>query len=556
MSAIQSAPIGDLLAGYRIQGLIGRGGMSEVYRAEHVTLERAVALKVLDPKLAHSDGFRERFLRESRLASSLDHPNIVQIFEAGEAGGYLYIAMRLVDGGDLRSLITERGALDVDLVLRVVSATARGLDAAHRSGLIHRDVKPANILIARADETKREHVYLSDFGLTKRIGAQSRYTETGHLVGSAHYMAPEQIEGEQITTRADVYALGCVLFEMVTGKVPYDRDSDLAVLWAHVNSDVPSVRAARSELPAALDDVIARALSKRPDDRYESCGDLASDTRRALRGRPARASTRRQASAARAATLAGGRAVPVPRSPLSAAARTIRSIAVAALVLSVGGSLALTVGRATGLLGPQERVVIQGSAPDEPEEPAGGRGKAGIEPTRRDSVLRQRSQSDASQPSAEVQRPAVDTNIAPDRGGAALPTDPREVATGVRDVVAERTITERYSPVSLAQSGWDDCVAGDAVGCVDFTSRSTERFVTIEIADDNAQHVHAWVRQDTDGDLEPDGEWAEICDRTEWPVRIRSGAVVNVMLVTGDCRRGGQSTPTSGTVKVTFHTEI
>ncbi len=138
---------------------------------------------------------------------------------------------------------------------------------------------------------------------------------------------------------------------------------------------------------------------------------------------------------------------------------------------------------------------------------------------------------------------------------ASLPTDAVEAPPRVGDVVTERTVTERYSPISLAQSGWDDCLAGDAVGCIDFASRSTEHFVTIEIADDNSQHVHAWVRQDTDGDLEPDGEWEEICDRTEWPVRIRSGAVVNVMFVTGDCRRGGQSAPTTGTVKVTFHTK-
>lgn len=286
--ALRSSLTGQTIAGYRITSLIGRGGMSEVYAAEDLRLKHEVALKVLTAQFADSASFRERFLRESRLASSLAHPHIVPIIEAGEDEGLMYIAMQLVEGIDLGTLIATHSPLRPAQVASWISQIASALDAAHDRGLIHRDVKPANILIAqKSSGDKFGSAYLTDFGLTKAVDSDSRYTETGNLVGSVHYMAPERIEGAQLTSAADVYSLGCVLFECLTSAPPYERDTDLAVLWAHVNAELPSVTSKRSDLKSSLDAVLHRALVKAPEKRYPTCGELARDFRRALRARRA-----------------------------------------------------------------------------------------------------------------------------------------------------------------------------------------------------------------------------------------------------------------------------
>ena len=264
--------IGSELLGYRIEALLGRGGMSVVYRAHHGALDRKVALKLLAPELAEDERFRERFLRESKLAASIDHPSIVPIYEAGEADGQLYIAMRYVEGTDLKRLLRGEGVLEPKRAFQLLAQLADALDTAHARGLVHRDVKPSNALLDEAG-----HVYLADFGLTKSASDRSALTATGRIVGTVDYAAPEQIEGKSVDGRADTYSLGCLLYECLTGEVPFSRDSELAVLWAHVHDKPPTVPAY-----PALDPVIAKALAKDPADRYASCAELVEEAREAL----------------------------------------------------------------------------------------------------------------------------------------------------------------------------------------------------------------------------------------------------------------------------------
>ncbi len=267
--------VGTELAGYRIESLLGWGGMSVVYLAEDMRLKRRVALKLLAAGLVEDESFRDRFLRESELAASIDHPNIVPIYEAGTAEDLLFIAMRYVEGHDLKERL-GLDRLDPADATGIIAQVASALDAAHARGLVHRDVKPSNILLdlgARPDGS--DHVYLADFGITKRVSEQTAVGDDGHLLGTLDYVAPEQISGEEIDGRADVYSLGCVLFECLVGKPPFQRDSELAVVFAHLEAESPAPSAQRPELPAALDTVIARALAKEPAERYPSCRELA-----------------------------------------------------------------------------------------------------------------------------------------------------------------------------------------------------------------------------------------------------------------------------------------
>jgi len=267
--------IGTEVAGYRIERLIGRGGMGAVYLAEHLRLDRMVALKLLAPELAGNQKFRDRFLRESKLAASIDHPNIVPIYDADEVDGVLFLAMRYVEGTDLRGLITAEGRLDPLRTAAVAQQLGDALDVAHARGLVHRDVKPGNVLVTpRRDATGRDHVYLSDFGLTKRALSVSGLTQTGQIVGTIDYVAPEQVKGDPIDGRADEYSLGCLLHQCLTGEVPFPRDIEVAVLWAHVQEPPPSL--AEAGFGKQVDAVIGKALAKEPKDRYETCGELAS----------------------------------------------------------------------------------------------------------------------------------------------------------------------------------------------------------------------------------------------------------------------------------------
>src|SRR5438552_4109534 len=246
--------LGTTIGGYRIDSLIGRGGMGTVYLAEHAGLQRKVALKVLSAELADDPKFRERFVRESRVAASIEDPNIVPIYEAGEADGVLFIAMRYVRGTDVKALIAHEGAFSPRRAVSIISQVASALDAAHAEGLIHRDIKPANILLVPAPDTSRpDKVYLSDFGLTKRASSDSGLTSTGQFVGTLDYAAPEQIEGNPLSPQTDVYSLGCVLYECLTARVPYQRDQDLARMHAHLMDPPPRVTDIRPELPSRID---------------------------------------------------------------------------------------------------------------------------------------------------------------------------------------------------------------------------------------------------------------------------------------------------------------
>jgi serine/threonine-protein kinase len=276
---MEDGRIGSDLAGYRLLELIGRGGTSVVYLAEHQRLGRRAALKLLSPGFGEAD-FSERFVRESQLAAGLDHPAIVPVYDAGEADGVLYIAMAHVEGSDLRALLAEEGPLEARRALRILAPVAAALDAAHARGLVHRDVKPANILVGPDDRA-----YLSDFGAVKELAGVGM-TRTGAFLGTIEYSAPEQIEGRALDARTDVYALGCVLYECLAGSPPFHRESEVAILNAHLHAPPPRLRDKRPDLPEELERVIARALSKAPVDRQARCGELVGAARAALAARP------------------------------------------------------------------------------------------------------------------------------------------------------------------------------------------------------------------------------------------------------------------------------
>jgi DNA-binding beta-propeller fold protein YncE/predicted Ser/Thr protein kinase len=274
---------GTVFAGHRIEALAGRGGMGVVYRATHLALERTVALKVVSPELVEDASTRRRFLRESKVAASIDHPNVIPVYYTGEEDGTAYIAMRYVPGEDLRTLVRTGGPLEPRRAARIVAQIGAALDAAHAAGLVHRDVKPGNVLLGPSD-----HVYLSDFGLSKSALSLGGETRSGHWVGSLDYVAPEQIRGERLDARADVYALGCVLYSALTGCPPYERDGDEAKLWAHLTEPPPVPSRRVPGLPSGMDAVVARALAKRPDNRYPSAGDLGRAAVAAAEEQPVR----------------------------------------------------------------------------------------------------------------------------------------------------------------------------------------------------------------------------------------------------------------------------
>jgi len=306
---------GDVFAAHRIEGVAGRGGMGVVYRATALDLDRLVALKLIAPALSSDSSFRERFIRETRVAASLDHPNVIPVFSAGEEGGRLFFAMRYVDGDDLRTLIRREVRLAPERAASIVAQVGSALDAAHARGIVHRDVKPANVLLAGA-----EHAYLTDFGLTKRLHSAAAETRPGGWVGTLGYVAPEQIRGERVDARADVYALGCVLFHALTGVTPYARESDEATLWAHLNEPPPAVAPRAPGVPAAFEEVVARALAKEPDDRFGSAGDL---------GRAALAAAGRAPAPGRERIVAIGAAAPGAEDPETIVSPTVGASAAA-----------------------------------------------------------------------------------------------------------------------------------------------------------------------------------------------------------------------------------
>jgi serine/threonine protein kinase len=273
--------VGSRVAGYRLEKRVGAGGMAVVFRAWDERLDRWVALKILAPTLAEDEFFRRRFLREARAAAAIDDPHVIPVFEAGEAGGALFIAMRYVPGGDVRSLVRRAGRLSWGHAAAIVSSVASALDAAHGAGLVHRDVKPANVLVD-VRPGRPDHVYLSDFGLCKGALSWSGPTGPGQLLGTIGYAAPEQLSGKPVDGRADQYSLGCLAFELLGGTPPFPREEPGAVIWAHMSEPPPLLTSQRPELPTAVDRALARALAKKPEDRYASCRDFADALRTAL----------------------------------------------------------------------------------------------------------------------------------------------------------------------------------------------------------------------------------------------------------------------------------
>ncbi len=272
---------GESFAGCRIEAVAGRGGMGVVYRATQLALSRRVALKVVAPEGVADRDFTDRFGREVRMAASIDHPNIVPVYGAGEEAGRLYLVMRYVDGTDLQALVRRAGRLDPARAAGIVAQVAAGLDAAHASGLVHRDVKPANVLLTTSSGV--DHIYLTDFGLTVEVSSGTRMTTTGQWIGSVDYMAPEQLRAEPVDARTDVYALGGVLYAALTGEAPFSRGTVPQTIAAHL-SDPPPRPTALAPVDAAFDAVIARALAKDPADRYRSAGDLGRAAQAAARG--------------------------------------------------------------------------------------------------------------------------------------------------------------------------------------------------------------------------------------------------------------------------------
>jgi hypothetical protein len=309
---------GTIVGGYRVDGTLGEGGMGVVYRATQLSLNRTVALKVLATELSDDATFRERFRREGLLQAAIEHPHIVTVYEAGETEHGLFLAMRMVRGPTLKDRI-QAGGLDQVEALRILHAVADALDSAHEVGLTHRDVKPQNILIGA-----RDHAYLADFGLTNVPDEAGGLTGTGQFIGTIDYVSPEQVRGEGATSASDVYALAGVLYECLTGEVPYARATEAAVLYAHISEPAPKVTEKRGDLPAEIDEVVARGMSKDPDERHPTATELMRDAARVM-----------------------GAAVPEPSTAPAAPAPGVASRAAATAPAAAAGGAIAPVGEST-----------------------------------------------------------------------------------------------------------------------------------------------------------------------------------------------------------------
>ena len=522
---------GTTISGYQLGSLIGRGGMSEVYEAFDPRLGRHVALKVLDKELARSGSFRERFIRESRLAASLSHPNVIPIFEAGSEGEMLFIAMHLVQGSDLGSLISARGCLSPLLTREVLRQAASALDEAHECGLLHRDVKPGNLLVT-AERTQTPHVYLTDFGLTKSLGRDSRITETGQLLGSVHYVSPEHVEGREMDHRADVYSLGCVLFECLTGSVPYERDSDMSVLWAHLNAEIPRPSKKNRKLPNLVDRVVARALAKDPEERFETCGQLVESFSAALDGAPV--------------------FLPVPQAPAKTPGR-VRRVAKRAAVVATSVTLAgglgawafTDLGRPPSTAAPQERALGK--------KAASPRNESRIKSAEARNEQRDEAEVKGRNPRQQSPSSKARADGTGGSGGGSSKAPAAPLAASLDEgLQMSRTLSSRYDVTTSDLRGLRDCTPDDtAQGCIVFSLRRDETHADVSLRDDAGFPVHAWVRQDGDGDGRWEGAWKRVCGHTQQPLKVVGGSRIQVLVDEAAC--DGESPATTGLIEVTLY---
>lgn len=507
------------LGRFVVENLIGRGGMSDVYRAFDPALERHVALKVLSPALARDPGLVTRFLREARAAAALDHPNVVRVLETGDDGDHAFIAMQLVQGRDLKTEIAERGPLPLALVVAVAEQAAAGLDHAHDAGLVHRDVKPANLLL-----DPQGHVYVTDFGLVRGSGSNSGLTRTGELVGTVYYVAPENLEGGGTDRRADVYSLGCVIYECLTGKPVFERDTELAILWAHLNDEPPRASLARRDTPRTVDRVIAAALAKNPEHRFESCSALANALAAALQGI----------------------AVDVPVQPRRRAERSLRpqrflALAAAAMLLT-GGAVAQRVflhdlgarGAAkTTLNSPETGESSRGS------QPGGGERKRD---SQRRTPLRASGGSIMGRDISAV-GPSLSERGDPSLSSVAFPPPGESLGSPV----FSRSVEHVYDVTSLVEPA-RPCPADDTsrMGCVIFSLEPDESWVEVSISDETGVPVGAFLRQDSDADPNWDGRWFPFCGSMPEPIKVSRGARVSIFIEPENCT--GEPVPTTGTI--------
>ncbi len=509
-----STRIGSTIAGYRLEALLGRGGMSVVYLAEHLRLGRKVALKLLAPALSQDADFRERFERESRRAAEMDHPNIIPVYDAGEAEGVLYIAMRYVRGSDLKSMLETEGALGVGRTLYLLEQAAAALDAAHARDLVHRDVKPANILV----EQPADNVFLSDFGIVKQTTASRGLTRTGIFVGTVDYAAPEQIEGQGVDARTDVYALGCVLYECLTGRMPFAREGEVAVMHAHLTEAPPHVTAARADLPTGLNAVVARAMAKDREERFQSCGELMAAARSAALQRPTAAPTAHASDAALATAGAAAGAAAAARGAPPTAFADHQSVAPPAAVSQPGGAAASSAGRAG--VKPARRFPAWVAI-------AAALAAAAIAAAVVFAVTRGSEPSGSSTPPAAPQQPAAEppaTEPAATEPPATEPpaTEPPATEPPATTAEAEEAVLANgLEPVTHPEI-WQDCTveatprsgATQTATCVPPADES-RRFDSVEISlyPDAASLAAAYDEIKAEQGLQPD---AGRCNATRW----------------------------------------
>jgi DNA-binding beta-propeller fold protein YncE len=501
--------------------------MGVVYEATQVSLARPVALKVIAPELAGRREFRDRFVRESRLAASLDHPNVIPVYAAGEENDVLYIAMRRVDGVDLRALIAREGALDPARVAHIAAQVASALEAAHECGLVHRDVKPGNILVS--PRGGGEHVYLTDFGLTKRTASDSGLTASGEWVGTLDYVAPEQIRGDSVDGRADVYSLGCVVYEALTGRVPFPRENDLAKLWAHISDAPPLASDTAPDVPPELAAAARRAMSKDPHDRFTNAGDLGAAAIAAVAGAP----TRPHASApGRGATsTATGRPSTLAPSGTRSRRRAVALIGAGGVLAALGvvAVLALSSGgdEADGAREPPAGVVKGPPVRvgDSPTAVAAGGGSLWVANTGAETVSR------------------VDPRSARTVGAPiAVGEDPRAIAVGAGFVwvanFGDRTVS-RIDPHSGRTVGEPIAVGGaptDIVVGHGFAFVATERDRVVRLNARTGAVAGAPIRVRAGGPLALSGNFLWVADRMDGTMRsvqTSNGVVAGGPIVVG-----------------------